>query len=150
MEAVVNEEFQKLIDKLDMVVTASEDTNFREAGLDIIKDVQYGIKMLGTRPVVAANVQKFVDITDGMVKTYIAKNHDYGNSFVQSLDKFGLIASIVRMGDKMNRIETLASKKAEVKDESVEDTLLDLANYAIMTVMWLRNSRCIDGKPQNL
>ena len=137
METVVNEEFQKLIDKLDMVVTASEDTNFREASLDIIKDVQYGIKMLGTRPVVPANVQKFVDITDGMVKTYIAKNHDYGNSFDQSLDKFGLVASVVRLGDKMNRIESLTKKEAQVKDESIKDTLLDMANYAIMTVMWM-------------
>ena len=37
----------------------------------------------------------------------------------------------------MNRIESLAVKKAEAKDETIKDTLLDLANYAIMTVMWL-------------
>ena len=140
MEAVVNVEFQKLIDKLDMAVSHCESSDFKEVGLDVIKDVQYGIKMLGTRPVVPANVQKFVDITDGMVKTYIAKNHDYGNSFDQSLDKFGLIASIVRMSDKMNRLETLVAKKAQVKDESIKDTLLDLANYSIMTVMWLNKN----------
>lgn len=140
MEAVVNVEFQKLIDKLDMIVSHCESSDFKEVGLDVIKDVQYGIKMLGTRPVVPANVQKFVDITDDMVKTYIAKNHDYGNSFDQSLDKFGLIASIVRIGDKMNRLETLVNKKAQVKDESIKDTLLDLANYSIMTVMWLNKN----------
>ena len=81
-----------------------------------------------------------MDITANMAKTYAAKNHDYGNSFEQSLDKFGLVASIVRMGDKMNRIESLSKKEAEVKDESIKDTLLDLANYAIMTVMWLNRS----------
>lgn len=76
-----------------------------------------------------------------MAKTYAAKNHDYGNSFDKSLDKFGIVASIVRMGDKMNRIESLTNKEAKVNDESIKDTLLDLANYAIMTVMWLDKTR---------
>ena len=69
---------------------------------------------------------------------YEKKNADYGNSFENSLDKHGLIAAIVRMDDKMNRVTTL-NKTAEqlVNDESVRDTLMDLANYAIMSVMWL-------------
>jgi hypothetical protein len=37
----------------------------------------------------------------------------------------------------MERLKSLTKKKAQVKDESVKDTLLDLANYAIMTVMHL-------------
>ena len=41
----------------------------------------------------------------------------------------------------MNRIESLSQKKAKVESESIEDTLLDLANYAIMTVIWLRKNR---------
>ena len=93
--------------------------------------------MLGSRPVLSGNVQSFMDITTNMAKTYAAKNHDYGNSFEQSCNKFGIIASVVRLGDKMNRIESLAVKKAEVKDESIKDTLLDLATYSIMTLMWL-------------
>ena len=78
-----------------------------------------------------------MDITTNMAKVYAAKNHDYGNSFDCSLNKFGLIAGLVRMGDKMNRLESLINKKAMVKDESIRDTLLDLASYCIMTVMWL-------------
>lgn len=50
------------------------------------------------------------------------------------MDKFGLVASVVRIGDKMNRIESLVQKKAMVQDESIRDTLLDMANYAIMTM----------------
>lgn len=148
METTVNKEYQKLIDivrdvRSSIVLSPKNDTK--------LKTVEYGLKNLSSKPMLTnRNVQQFMDITTDMTKTYEAKNHDYGNSFDQSLYKFGLIASIVRMNDKMNRLETLASKKAEVKDESIEDTLLDLANYAIMTVMWLRNSRCIDGKPQNL
>ena len=87
------------------------------------------------------SAQQFKDIAKGMIETYVRKNHDYGNSFDKSLDKFGIVASIVRMGDKMNRIESLTNKEAKVNDESVKDTLLDLANYAIMTVMWLDKTR---------
>lgn len=85
------------------------------------------------------SAHQFKDIAKGMIETYVRKNHDYGNSFDKSLDKFGLVASVVRIGDKMNRIESLVQKKAMVQDESVRDTLLDMANYAIMTVMWMDN-----------
>ena len=69
---------------------------------------------------------------------YEKKNADYGNSFENSLDKHGLIAGIVRMDDKMSRLISLNSKnERQVMDESMRDTLMDLANYAIMSVMWL-------------
>lgn len=84
---------------------------------------------------------EFRDITNSMIQTYQAKNQDYGNSFEKTLDRFGLVASIIRLSDKMNRIESLSQKKAKVESESIEDTLLDLANYAIMTVIWLRKNR---------
>lgn len=83
---------------------------------------------------------EFKAITDKMLETFIAKNHDYGNSFDISLDKHGPIASIVRMEDKLNRFDTLSKKElAMVKSESIEDTLLDLANYSIMTLLWYRH-----------
>ena len=84
-----------------------------------------------------ALTNQFKSITEEMLQTYIRKNHDYGDSFNKSLDKFGLIASVVRMNDKMERIESLTNKEALVKDESIKDTLLDLANYAIMTIVWM-------------
>ncbi len=72
---------------------------------------------------------------------YIAKNTDYGNSFSETFEHFGLTAPIVRMWDKLQRIETLSHQTARVKEESIRDTLLDLANYAIMTVMELDKRR---------
>ena len=73
-----------------------------------------------------------------LTETYKKKNADYGNSFANSLDKHGLIAGIVRMDDKMSRLISLNSKnEQQVMDESLRDTLMDLANYAIMSVMWL-------------
>ena len=134
METTVNKEYQKLIDTIKSVRDMASLSPEMCARL---KTVEQGLMDLGSRPALSDNVQPFVDITTDMAKTYAAKNHDYGNSFEQSCNKFGIIASVVRLGDKMNRIESLVTKKAEVKDESIKDTLLDLANYAIMTVMWL-------------
>lgn len=137
MEVTINREYQSLIDRLNAAITAYEDSGRPEIGLSLLRGVKEGIRMLGSRPKLAESVEKFTEITSNMAKTYAAKNHDYGNSFEQSLDKFGLVASVVRLGDKMNRIESLTKKEAQVKDESIKDTLLDMANYAIMTVMWM-------------
>ena len=134
METTVNKEYQKLIDIVRSVRDMASLSPEMSARL---KTVEQGLLNLGSKPVLSDNVQSFMDRTTNMAKTYAAKNHDYGNSFEQSCNKFGIIASVVRLGDKMNRIESLAIKKAEVKDEPIKDTLLDLANYAIMTVMWL-------------
>lgn len=134
METMVNPEYQKLIDIIEGVLASSVFSQEMKHRLQMVED---GLLHLGSRPKLSDSVEKFMDITTNMAKTYAAKNHDYGNSFEQSLDKFGLLAAVVRMGDKMNRIESLSKKEAEVKDESIKDTLLDLANYAIMTVMWL-------------
>ena len=84
------------------------------------------------------NVQIHGEICQELTETYKKKNADYGNSFEISLDKHGLIAGIVRMDDKMSRLISLNSKdEQQVLDESLRDTLMDLANYAIMSVMWL-------------
>ena len=87
----------------------------------------------------------FLRITNQMHDIYIKKNHDYGNSFDKSMDEFGIASAIIRMNDKLERLKTLSKKESMVKDESVQDTLLDLANYAIMTVMYLKKHEDKDG-----
>ena len=84
---------------------------------------------------------------DGQYKTFCKKNSDYGNSFEESLDKHGIVASVVRMGDKMNRLEALTddSRTQQVGSESLLDTLEDLSNYAAMTACWLKGVRAEDG-----
>lgn len=71
------------------------------------------------------------------LETYRAKNADYGDSFSKSYQEFGLTAPIVRMSDKMERLKSLSKAEARVKDESIKDTLIDLGNYAFMTVVEL-------------
>ena len=83
------------------------------------------------------NEKRFRQKIEKLAKVYVAKNKDYGDSFTRSLDKRGIIASIVRMEDKMNRIDSLYDKPTTEVDESLVDSLEDLANYAIMTAMWL-------------
>lgn len=130
MKTKINEEYQKIIDKL---VEAKKTKN-----TSYIDEAIYILTHLGNEPELSDNVRQFMSITNNMTKIYAAKNHDYGDSFEQSLDEEGMAASRIRMGDKWNRYKTLSkTKDIKVKDESIKDTLLDLANYAIMTVMWM-------------
>ena len=89
---------------------------------------------------------------DGQYKTFCKKNSDYGNSFEESLDKHGIVASIVRMGDKMNRLESLTddSRTQQVGSESLLDTLEDLSNYAAITACWLKGVRAEDGEEEEV
>ena len=85
-------------------------------------------------------VQKFEQITDEMFDLYKRKNADYGNSVAKTFDEYGLVSFLVRIEDKLNRISTLTKKSSteqQVKDEKIEDTLLDLANYSIMALIEL-------------
>ncbi len=72
--------------------------------------------------------------------TFTHKNTAYGNSFEESVLKYGLISALTRMSDKWNRIENLIlHPSTDVGDEPLKDSLLDLANYCLMTVMVLDN-----------
>lgn len=70
--------------------------------------------------------------------TYRKKNSDYGGSFTNLYRKFGLVSPVIKLYDKLTRLESLINKDIEVVDESIEDTLLDMANYAIMTALEMR------------
>ena len=76
------------------------------------------------------------ELADHLVDTYCRKNKDYGDSFGISVNKYGIIAALTRMSDKWNRLENLIltlDQRRNVEDESVLDTLLDMATYALMT-----------------
>ena len=84
-------------------------------------------------------IKMYETITNDMLNTYKSKNNDYGDSFGTSVNKYGLIAALTRISDKFNRLENLIlTHNQKVKDESLEDTLLDLASYCIMTAIELK------------
>lgn len=81
-------------------------------------------------------LQLYSDIVETMLETYRRKNNDYGNSFGISVRKYGLISALTRISDKFNRLESLILKNSrEVENETLEDTLLDLASYCVMTII---------------
>lgn len=76
-------------------------------------------------------------ILDKLHKTYAKKNSDYGDSFTDTMNKFGIEVGIARICDKYKRLENMALGKHMNVNESMKDCLLDMANYAIMLSMYL-------------
>lgn len=88
------------------------------------------------------NVEKFRQIAKELGDLYEAKNKCYNNSFGDTYKKLGLISAVTRISDKYNRLCNLAKNKdIDNLGESIEDTLQDLAAYAIMTLIELRNDK---------
>ncbi len=90
---------------------------------------------------------------DKMHSTLVQKNHDYAgggerNPFSNFLnvENLGLcdaeIGFVTRMTDKLSRIITFVKKGTlKVADESVVDTLIDLANYCILMAAYISSKR---------
>ena len=86
-------------------------------------------------------VKEHYDICVALNDLYERKNHDYGNSFGETYEKLGIISAVTRLNDKHNRLISLCTKGQRVADESIEDTLRDMANYAIMTLMEIEREK---------
>lgn len=68
--------------------------------------------------------------------TYKAKNTAYGDAFGKTFQELGIISAVTRMYDKFNRIKALSTgAENKVADEGMKDTLKDLANYCLMTLI---------------
>ena len=85
------------------------------------------------------NVDRFREIANDLGELYEKKNAAYGNSFGETYQKLGIISAVTRISDKYNRLCNLATNPdIDNLGESLEDTLKDLASYAIMTLIELR------------
>lgn len=84
----------------------------------------------------------FDGICRDLMALHARKNKDYGNATHESYEEFGLISYVIRLNDKMKRLKSLTKTgvEQEVKSESIEDTLMDLAAYAIMAIESLRKT----------
>lgn len=83
------------------------------------------------------NVEEHLQLCSELNELYARKNHDYGDSFHKTWIEEGEAVARIRLSDKLERFKKLTKADQRVSDESIRDTLLDLANYAIMTVMEL-------------
>lgn len=82
---------------------------------------------------------EFLEYTNHLADVLNQKNLAYGDSFTKSVDKYGLSVIGVRLSDKYNRIEHLIThNELKENDESLEDTLLDMAGYSILGLKYLK------------
>lgn len=137
---VNNLRLKQMLDTVESAGSTMEDLSIIQAKIDLLSGANPG----EARSIVLENKQSDVEAAHQkllweLYETFCAKNRDYGNAFEKSLDKAGIISAYTRMSDKWSRFEnaTLKADKLYVDDERVRDTLMDLANYAIMTVAWL-------------
>lgn len=88
-------------------------------------------------------VHEHRELTTLLNSLYKVKNKKYGDSFGKKVRKRGLISALDRMEDKWNRLEHLIENNEDGSDtdESLEDTLVDLANYCLMTVMEINHAK---------
>lgn len=79
-------------------------------------------------------VDQMKHVQDEGLELFKKKNQDYGDAFAE----FGVIGVLVRMGDKIKRLESIEKNKiALIDDEKMRDTLIDLHNYSAMAIMLL-------------
>lgn len=96
------------------------------------------------------NVVSFRAIQDKLVNIYAKKNHDYGDSFNEGCNELGVGYAFSRIFDKTKRFQTLAkgimnnNLSIEIQDETIEDTIMDLANYCMMYLAWRDKNASIE------
>jgi hypothetical protein len=133
----VNEEFEEYLTDVD------HDAWFAESELELVVKKDDKIEVFDQLYDSVADLIRKSDtalhkaILDEIHDTYKRKNADYGSSFAEQFAEYGLLSAVIRLDDKMRRLKQLLKNEAKVKNESIRDTLMDLANYSIMTIMEL-------------
>lgn len=86
------------------------------------------------------DTEAFRAITNKMCNIFEAKNSDYGDSFHKLFEECGMTYAYGHLAEKLERINSLRKNEAKVKGESMKDSLYDLVNYAILTIMELEKT----------
>lgn len=90
-------------------------------------------------------IENIERVANTLVDTLKRKNADYGSSFTNLFEKLGMPYAYGHLSEKVERIYTLMHKDAQV-DESLKDSLYDLAGYAILTLAHLKQETPLDAK----
>lgn len=94
---------------------------------------------------IAENIARHDVLLRQIHDAYVKKNHDYGDSFSRSFEKYGIAAAMIRMEDKWNQLDNLTGGAGQmIFDESVRGALLELADFAIMAVMELDRQNALE------
>lgn len=102
-----------------------------------MENTNLNVNLTSTKEVI-----EFEKITKECIALYAKKNADYGNSFDQGIEALGIGHGVSRLYDKMSRLIQLYknNEQAQVEDETLDDTLRDLACYAIMIMSYRRRN----------
>lgn len=91
-----------------------------------------------------SNAERHNEVLGRLHDIYKQKNALYGDSTTSTFKKFGMLSYAVRLNDKLKRLHSLVLNDDVIEgadDESMVDTLLDMANYAVLAVMDFEFSR---------
>ena len=88
--------------------------------------------------------QRIEEVCSDVAALLKKKNHDYGNSFSIQFEKYGVMSAMIRMDDKMRRLENLIKGTHAEVNESIEDTLIDLVGYGALALVELRKLKAIE------
>ena len=98
----------------------------------------YSVEMFESEKKFPSNLNEHLQLCNEIHELYKLKNTNYGNSFSELFEEFEMSYVVPRLVEKTNRIKTLTmNKDLDYDDESIRDSLLDLANYSIMTIIEL-------------
>jgi hypothetical protein len=90
-------------------------------------------------------IKDFIDETQEMLNLTTRKNHDYGGDTdpFKNFRDFGELGILVRMSDKFARIRTALQERRDLKvsDETIEDTIRDLAVYTIILQVYRKANK---------
>lgn len=122
----------KLIDNL-----FKDDEKTRE---EIKKNMSEGLKEMAGGKTKGTEFDTFESVLDEMKELHAKKNACYGDAVHVNFLKYGPVASLSRLSEKMQRAEhILLSGKCEVNDEPLTSTLIDIAITSAMLYMELKN-----------
>ena len=87
-----------------------------------------------------SRVAQMAQIQSEGLELFRKKNNDYGDAFAS----YGVIGVLVRMGDKILRLQSITNRSISlVNSESLRDTLIDLHNYSAMAIMLLDETKTL-------
>lgn len=100
----------------------------------------YDLDKVKVRQATTSSGISFGDICASMIELHDKKNADYGDAFTKSMDIFGSPYLVSRLHDKVQRLINFSlGAEVRVKDETILDTLMDLACYAVMGIEYYQN-----------
>ena len=113
---------------------------FGKSGIGKLTDCYKPLQTTEDLENIKGSPSDFNNVLGEMQKLYEKKNHDYGNSFSETIQEFGFTPAIARINDKFNRVKQMVKGEQMLINESMRDNLIDIANYCILTIIEIDKS----------